>query len=53
MITNSSGLDKINKCVKYVKHMLVAPLTLINNQTLSSGSFPVHLKIAKIKPLFG
>lgn len=51
--TNSSGFDNIsNKSIKHVKHLLVDPLTLIINQSLSTGVFPDNLKIAKVKPLY-
>ena len=49
--TNSSGYDNISskKCVKAV---ISIPLTLIINQSLTTGIFPGNLKNVKIKPLF-
>ena len=39
--TTSSGFDNVsNKSVKIIKHLLVAPLTLIINQSLETGTFP-------------
>ena len=50
---NSSGIDEIsNKLLKAIKHEVYKPLTLIINQTLSTGIFPEGLKIAKVKPLY-
>jgi hypothetical protein len=48
----SSGLDNIsNKLLKHVKMEISEPLTLIINQSLSKGTFPVLLKISKVLPL--
>ena len=40
-----------NKLIKYIKSEISKPLTLIINQSLTTGIFPSSLKIAKIKPL--
>ena len=50
LITNlpnktSSGIDNIsNKLLKQIKHVIVQPLTLIINQSLTSGIYPFKLK---------
>ena len=57
LITNlpnktSSGIDNIsNKLLKQIKHIIVQPLTLIINQSLTSGIYPDKFKISKITPL--
>ena len=57
LITNlpnktSSGIDNIlNKLLKQIKHIIVEPLTLIINQSLTSGIYPDKFKISKITPL--
>ena len=48
----SSGMDGIsNKLLKRIKHIIVQPLTLIINQSLTSGIYPDKFKISKITPL--
>ena len=50
---SSYACDNIsNKLLKYAKAFLVKPLTLIINQTLSTGIFPNELKISRVSPLF-
>ncbi len=50
---NSSGNDEIsNKLLKAIKHEISKPLTLIINQSLSTGIFPDTLKLAKVKPIY-
>ena len=57
LITNlpnktSSGIDNIsNKLLKQIKHIIVQPLTLIINQSLTSGIYSDKFKISKITPL--
>ena len=57
LITNllnktSSGIDNIfNKLLKQIKHIIVQPLTLIINQSLTSGIYPDKFKISKVTPL--
>ena len=57
LITNlpnktSSGIDTIsNKLLKQIKHNIVQPLTLIINQSLTSGIYPDKFKISKVTPL--
>jgi hypothetical protein len=49
----SFGFDGIStKLLKYVKHILLLPLTVTINQSLKTGIFPEMLKIAKVIPLF-
>jgi hypothetical protein len=49
----SSGYDNIsNKLLKYIKHIIAAPLTLLINKILSTGNFPNKLKLAKVIPIF-
>ena len=49
----SCGHDGISsRLLKASKNVICKPLTLIINQTLTSGIFPDTLKIAKIIPLF-
>ena len=49
----SCGHDGISsRLLKASKTVVCKPLTLIINQTLTSGIFPDTLKIAKIIPLF-
>ena len=56
LITNlpnktSSGIDNIsNKLLKQIKHIIVQPLTLIINQSLTSGIYPDKFKISKVTP---
>ena len=48
----SFGMDGIsNKLLKRIKHIIVQPLTLIINQSLTSGIYPDKFKISKITPL--
>ena len=48
----SSGMDGIsNKLLKWIKYIVVQPLTLIINQSLTSGIYPDKFKISKITPL--
>ena len=57
LITNlpkktSSGIDNIsNELLKQTKHIIVQPLTVIINQSLTSGIYPDKFKISKITPL--
>ena len=49
----SYGYDSIsNIMLKRAHDPLIRPLTLLINQTLSTGIFPNALKISRIKPLF-
>ena len=49
----STGHDGIStKLLKTISPGLIKPLTLIINQSLITGIFPDHLKIAKVIPLF-
>ena len=44
-----SGIDNIsNKLLKQIKHIIVQPLTLIINQSLTSGIYPDEFKISII-----
>jgi len=50
---NSIGIDSIStKMLKFLKPLIVKPLTLIINQSLRTGIFPENLKIAKIIPVY-
>ena len=51
---NSTGYDQIssNLLKKRINEYIHKPLTLIVNQSLSSGIFPNKLKIAKVIPIF-
>ena len=50
---SSYGHDYIsNKILKACKTILAKPLTLLINQSLSTGEFPKELKISRVKPLF-
>ena len=50
---HSSGVDGISTyLLKECKTSLIPALTLIINQTLSTGIFPEKLKMAKVVPLF-
>ena len=47
-IKTSSGIDNIsNKLLKQIKHIIVQPLTLIINQSLTSGITQINLKYLK------
>jgi hypothetical protein len=49
----SSGYDRIsNKLLKFVKHEICTPVMLILNQSITHGTFPSSLKIAKVSPLY-
>lgn len=49
----SSGYDLIStKLLKQIKTVIAQPLTFIFNQSLNSGFFPDHMKIAKVSPLY-
>ena len=49
---SSHGYDNIsNKLLKRASDIIVKPLTLIINQSLSTGIFPKQLKIFRVKPL--
>ena len=49
----SSGFDGISlSLLKYISAPLLEPLTLIINQSLTTGIFPHKLKIAKIIPIY-
>ena len=50
---NSNGHDEIsNKLLKKLSPILIQSLTLIINQSITTGIFPDQLKIAKITPLY-
>ena len=50
---HSCGVDGIStNLLKKCKNPLIPALTLIINQTLTSGIFPEKLKVAKVVPLF-
>jgi hypothetical protein len=50
---NSHGYDRISvKILKLSIPFIISPLTYIFNRSLSSGTFPTHLKFSEIKPLF-
>ena len=38
--------------IKKAHDQLIKPLTLLINQTLSTGIFPSELKVSRVKPLF-
>ena len=49
---SSHGYDNIsNKLLKRVSDIIVKLLTLIINQSISTGIFPKQLKISRVKPL--
>ena len=49
----STGYDDIStKLLKRIAPIIIAPLTIIVNQSLCTGTFPDNLKIAKVIPLF-
>ena len=49
----SYGHDNIsNILIKRAKEVLIEPLTLLVNQMLKSGHFPLELKISRVIPLF-
>ena len=50
---DSYGIDGISTTLlKYMKHILAKPLSIIINQTLKTGVFPDKLKIAKVTPVY-
>ena len=50
---SSTGYDQISSdLLKRINEYIHKPLTLIVNQSLSSGIFPNNLKIAKVIPIF-
>ena len=50
---NSCGFDGLATTIlKYIKGIIIKPLTLITNQILDTGVFPANLKIAKVIPIF-
>ena len=50
---SSYGCDNISyKLLKSAKDFLIKPLTLLINQTLSTGIFPNELKNSRVRPLF-
>jgi hypothetical protein len=50
---SSCGVDGISmKILKILKHIIIKPLTLIINQSLTRGIFPDILKIGKVIPIF-
>lgn len=50
---SSYGHDNIsNKLLKHSRDILIKPLTLLINQTLTTGEFPSELKISRVKPLY-
>ena len=49
----SSGVDGISPILlRYIKHEISKPVTLILNQCLTTGIFPDKLKIAKVVPIY-
>ena len=49
----SYGTDEIaNKLLKLIKNKLCKPLTLIINQSLTTGIFPNAFKTSKVKPIY-
>jgi hypothetical protein len=50
---SSCGLDGLsNKLLKTLKYELSECLTLVINQSITTGTFPEHLKIAKVTPIY-
>ena len=50
---NSCGFDGLStRILKYIKCIIIKPLTWIINHILDTGVFPANLKIAKIIPIF-
>ena len=50
---SSSGFDNIStKLLQTIAPIIASPLTLMINQSLCTGIFPDHLKIAKVVPLY-
>ena len=49
----SSGIDKLsNKHIKAAKNVIAKSLTLMINQMLNTGIFPVILKQSKVTPIY-
>ena len=49
---NSCGFDGLSTTIlKYIKGIIIKPLTLIINHILDTGVFPANLKLAKIIPI--
>ena len=49
----SNGVDEIsNKLIKYIKDVVIEPLTIIINQMFNTGIFPDLLKISKVIPIY-
>ena len=49
----SSGHDNLSvSLLKYIAPLIIKPITLVINQSLTTGIFPQKLKIAKVLPLF-
>ena len=49
---SSYGCDNIShKLLKYAKVFLIKPVTLLINQTLSTGIFPNEFKISRVRSL--
>ena len=47
------GFDGLStRILKYIKGIIIKPLTLIINQILDTGVFPANLKLAKIIQIF-
>ena len=52
-IKNSCGCDGLSTTIfKYIKDIIIKPLTLIINPILDTGVFTANLKIAHIIPIF-
>ena len=50
---SSSGVDNMSmKLLKRIENAILWPLTLVINQSLTTGIFPDKLKVAKVVPLF-
>jgi Notch-like protein len=50
---NSCGYNEIsNRIIKYSAPFIISPLTYICNTILRTGTFPVKLKYAVVKPVF-
>ena len=50
---SSSGHDNLsNKLLKDLSHVVIKPLTIIINKSLSEGVFPTNMKKADVSPLF-
>ena len=51
--SNSSGHDNISSAIlKSISNEISDCITLIINQSISTGSFPENLKLAKVVPIF-